>query len=151
AIDFLASHGDPCSADVEQAIGYAWYVYPFWGPTRDEQIAKHLGNALRIDPRHRYALLYTAHHHFDCGRYSEALQLLEEFGPTEFGDAYDQGWRDTKNAELILCCKLHLRDSRDLVGAARTLFESLTRLEPETNPEPVELARALLALMLQEE
>jgi|GEM_PF-2534594 len=148
AIDDLASHGDG-SADVEQTIGYAWYWYPFEGAMRDENIEKHLGKALMIDPTHRYARLYLAHYYFDRKQYSDALNLLTGFSGTEFGDAYDQAWRDAKNAELIVCCKLYLHEEHDLADSVTRLSESLTTLEPNMNPEPIELTNAHIALLLR--
>lgn len=73
-IDHLTAHGDHTSADVEQAIAYAWYLLPPGTVGRDDQVQTHLANTLRIDPQHQYARLYLAHHDFDRGHYATALE-----------------------------------------------------------------------------
>ncbi|MDR2880422.1 MAG: hypothetical protein LBV29_00775 [Azoarcus sp.] len=147
AIDYMVSHCDSQSADMEYAKGYAWYLYPFECIARDEQTELHLKNALKINPLHKFAKLYLAYYYYDHKNFSIALDLLTDFSPTEFGDTNGQYWRDAKNAELILCCKLYLDDIQGIKNAIQRLYESMTKLESEMNPEPTELVEALRNLM----
>ncbi len=146
AICNLVSKGDLASADVQHAIGYAWYCHPREDATRDKQIVTHLRNALHIDSGHKYAKLYLAHHHFDRAEFAQALGLFCEFGATDF-EKIGQGWRDAKTAELILCCKLYLGDIDGVEVSVRDFCESLTRREDGSNPDPAELTASLIALL----
>jgi hypothetical protein len=147
AIEYMVTNCNTQSDDVEYALGYAWYLYPSESINRDEQIELHLTNALKINPLHKFAKLYLAHYYYDRKNFSIALKLLADFSPTEFGDTNGQYWRDAKNAELILCCKLYLDDIQGIKSAAQQLYESMTRLESGMNPEPIELVETLSNLM----
>jgi hypothetical protein len=145
AIDQITSLNDN-AADLQYALGYAWYLHPSEHPSRWERIKTHLQNALQADPNHKYAKLYLAHHFFDGGAYASALNLLAGFGPTDFDDA-GQGWRDAKVAELILCCQLRLGAVHGIKDAVRQFCESLTRLDNGMHPVPDELIDCLHCLL----
>jgi hypothetical protein len=146
AIEQITSQCDLNTADMQFTLGYAWYMHPGEHLSRADRVITHLQNALQIDPNHKYAKLYLAHHLFDCGEYASTLKLLGEFGPTEFDDV-GQGWRDSKTAELILCCQLRLCDAQGVKDAVRQFCESLTRLDAGMNPDPRELTDALHVLL----
>lgn len=148
AIEYLVSHGDPGSAETHYAIGYAWYLHPTENSVRDNEVVNHLSKALRINPEHKYARLYLAHHYFDHQQFSCAQPLLESFDRVEFSNV-DQAWRDAKVAEMILCCRLYSWDVVGVRDALSRFCEALTNLEPGISPAPEELAITLISLMHQ--
>ncbi|MDQ1922735.1 hypothetical protein [Massilia pseudoviolaceinigra] len=125
AIEFLSTQGDAGSAEVQHAIGYAWYQHPADTELRNENVVHHLRNALRINPDHKYALLYLGHHYYDRRQFVQALDILLTFRDREFS-AFDQAWRDAKVAELILCCRLQIGDEKNLREAAHRFCEAMT-------------------------
>ncbi len=146
AITFLSNHGDGDSADIQQAIGYAWYCHPSTQELRNAKVTYHLENALRINPRHKFARLYLGHHLYDQKEFAQALEIFLGFEIGEFSKL-DLAWREAKLAELILCCKLRLQHKESLSEAVTRLCEALTYCEEELNPSPLELTETLMNLM----
>jgi tetratricopeptide (TPR) repeat protein len=145
AIQSLLSHRDVQSSDVQHAIGYAWYLLPANTEMRHKNVMHHLRNAVRINHSNKFARLYLGHHHYDRGQFDQALDIFSSFQQTDFLEV-NQGWRDIKVSELILCCTLRLGDRGSLKETVYRFCESLTFCEDEMNPAPKELTETLLEI-----
>jgi tetratricopeptide (TPR) repeat protein len=128
----------PENADLHHMLGLCWY----WddqdsknGKPGAEQAFK---SALEFKSTHQFANLYLGHVYFDTGKYDAALNLFSKADANYF-ESLEQHWRNIKNAELILCCRLYLK--LDDVGLAE--IEDLCRLYESADdidaPLPLEI------------
>jgi tetratricopeptide (TPR) repeat protein len=131
------------TAETNYAFGFAWYLHPEDLETRNDKVARHLQNALEIDPDHKFALLYLGHHYYDRRQFADALDVLSSFQDREFS-ALGQGWRDSKVSELILCCMLQLGDRKNIHHAVYRFCDALTQCDEGMHPNPDELAQTLV-------
>lgn len=145
AISSLSASGE-ATADRSYALGYSWYLMPEDTDERKAETHRHLVEALRLDPEHRYARLYLAHHYFDTDQFEAALRILLEFDAQEFAEQ-GQGWRDVKVAELILGCSLELLDAAQVTNSLNELLARASRVNVDDLPAPTELARVLHRLI----
>ncbi|NHZ83567.1 hypothetical protein F2P44_30505 [Massilia sp. CCM 8695] len=145
AITFLSAQGDVQSFEVQYAMGYAWYQRCADTKIRSDGVIHHLRNALQINPDHKYALLYLGHHYYDQRQFVEALDIFSKFQDRDFL-TLGQAWRDSKVAELVLCCRLQLRDQKNLKEAIHRFCEAMTFCDEQMNPAPKELTETLMGM-----
>ena len=88
-------------------LGYAWYSYPEDTDQRDAGVVKNLKRAIELDENHSFSNLYLGHYYFDVQKYVEAIRFFEKLD-SNFFCQIDQEWRNLKNQELILCCKIYI-------------------------------------------
>jgi hypothetical protein len=135
----LASYPD--NANLHHMMGLCWY----WdnqdskeGKPFAEQSFK---SALELEPANQYANLYLGHVYFDTARYAEALRLFSKLDAGYFEEV-SQRWRNLKNAELILCCRmyLNLEDVKPSeVEEMCLMYESVYQEDSSEPPVPIEI------------
>jgi tetratricopeptide (TPR) repeat protein len=144
--DMLVSY--PENADLHHLMGLCWY--------RDNQdtvnamllAEQSFKSVLELESEHQYAKLYLGHVYFDTQRYEQALNLFAKVDADYFNERM-QLWRNLKNAELILCCRMYLNldevilsDVEDLCA----LYETANSLDRTDVPVPQEILACIAKL-----
>lgn len=135
----LACH--PENADLHHLMGLCWY--------QDDQDTKNgmplaeqsFKAALEIEPEHQYANLYLGHVYFDTRRYEQALNLFAKADANYFNERM-QLWRNLKNAELILCCRMYLNQDEVTFSDFEVLcalYECTNQIDSTDVPVPQEI------------
>lgn len=130
-------------------IGYCWYCHPKESLERAQAIESNFKKSIELCSNKFYPRLYLAHHFFDVGRYSEALELFESLD-TSFLKDFDQQWRVLKIFELKICCEIGIEHQVPIkrIKNLVTQYESLD--EPDT-AIPSELIRCLSSYFTNQE
>jgi hypothetical protein len=138
----------PEHANLHHMIGLLWYHDPANSEERNQSIEQCFKSAINIESEHQYANLYLGHFYFDTARYAEALSLFTKVDADYFVEL-DQSWRNLKNAELILCCRMYLNLENiklSEVEAVCLMYENAGQEDYTGSPTPQEILACVAKL-----
>lgn len=149
-IEILEAKGlDRLDSRMAYAFGYAWYNLPDETPNRVALAEKCFRDSIAKSADNFYAALYLGHLFFDLGRHEEALREFIKI-PENFFTKHNQAWRDLKLIELIFCCYLYIRRSKEAVQTLSRLINESSKIDDIDRPKMTELGKALGNILMGE-
>lgn len=134
----------PDDPDACYAIALSWYHRRLPAEQRRPQVYEWLQRARVLAPDHPWVPLYFGYQSFDDGLYQPAFDWFARVDRGYFA-SLDQGWRNLKTEELMLCCRiLDMQHPPVSYRLLRELVSAYLATGEQDQPLPTEIVQVLV-------